>query len=77
MNFYRKVGMLLKIDFYFPFFVFFYGLVLTFILENPFFVKLAKERMPDSLYQFEKHRSLALLSLVLGGVWSLQNLWFS
>ncbi len=69
--------MISQIDFYFPFFVFFYGLVLTFVLEIPFFLKLAKQEMPVYYAQFEKHRKLAVISLYVGGLWSLQNLWFS
>ncbi|MCM2353888.1 MAG: hypothetical protein NDI63_09770 [Pseudobdellovibrio sp.] len=73
----RWVGMVSQIDFYFPFFVFFYGLVLTFVLEIPFFLKLAQEKMPEYHAQFERHRQLAVISLYVGGLWSLQNLWFS
>ena len=69
--------MITKIDFYFPFLVFFYGLVLTFVLEIPFLLKLAQKEMPYYYSQFEKHRKLAFLSVFIGGFWSLQNLWFS
>ncbi|MFN3453964.1 MAG: hypothetical protein ACK41T_03320 [Pseudobdellovibrio sp.] len=69
--------MLAQIDFYFPFFVFFYGLVLTFVLEIPFLVNLARKEMPVQHAQFERHRKLAVLSVVVGGFWSLQNIWFS
>jgi hypothetical protein len=62
--------MINQIDFYFPFFVFFYGLVLTFL-------KLAQKEMPVFHAQFEKHRKLAIISLYVGGLWSLQNMWFS
>lgn len=73
----RRVGMISQIDFYFPFLVFFYGLVLTFVLEIPYLVKLAQKEMPVYHAQFEKHRHLAIISLYVGGLWSLQNLWFS
>lgn len=76
-NFTDQRGMITKIDFYFPFLVFSYGLVLTFVLEIPFFVKLARKEMPVYHSQFEKHRKLAFLSVFIGGLWSLQNLWFS
>lgn len=69
--------MISQIDFYFPFFVFFYGLVLTFVLEIPFFLKLAQDKIPVYHAQFERHRHIALISLYVGGLWSLQNLWFS
>lgn len=65
-----------KLDYYFPFFVLFYGLVVLFVLEIPHLVALAKKEMPNQLLAFEKHRKLALISTVVGGLWSLQNLWF-
>ncbi|MFN3696093.1 MAG: hypothetical protein ACK4VO_01530 [Pseudobdellovibrio sp.] len=69
--------MLAQLDFYFPFFVFFYGLMITFVLEIPYFVELARKEMPYYHTQFEKHRKLAFLSVFVGGLWSLQQLWFS
>jgi hypothetical protein len=68
--------MILKLDYYFPFVVFFYGLVVLFVLEIPYLVALAKKEMPAQLEIFEKHRKLAVTSLVVGGLWSLQNIWF-
>lgn len=73
--------MVSQLDYYFPFFVFFYGLVLTFVLEIPFFLKLAQKELPafydNYCLQLQKHRKLAVFSLYVGGLWSLQNLWFS
>lgn len=65
------------LDFYFPFIVFFYGLAINFVLEIPYLVALAQKRMPVRLAAFERHRKIALLSLYVGGFWSLQNLWLS
>lgn len=66
-----------KLDFYFPFFVFFYGLVVVFILENKYFTELAKNRMPNQYVQFLQHQKIAWFSVYAGGLWSIQNLWFS
>ena len=66
-----------ELDFYFPFIVFFYGLVINFVLEIPHFVALAQKRMPSQYATFEKHRKIAVLSLYVGGLWSLQNIWLS
>ena len=63
------------LDFYFPFVVFFYGLVINFVLEIPHLVALAKKRMPSQYESFERHRKIAVLSLYVGGLWSLQNIW--
>lgn len=65
------------LDYYFPFIVFFYGLVINFVLEIPHLVALAKKEMPNYYSNFEKHRKIALVSLYVGGLWSLQNLWLS
>jgi len=65
------------LDFYFPFLVFFYGLLMNFVLEVPYLAQLAKKEMPSQYATFEKHRKIALFSLYAGGLWSLQNLWFS
>jgi hypothetical protein len=65
-----------ELDYYFPFLVFFYGLVILFVLEIPHLVALAKKEMPAHLEAFEKHRKLAVVSIWVGGLWSLQNIWF-
>jgi hypothetical protein len=69
-----------KLDFIFPFFVFFYGILITFVLETKFAQRVAKARnisLSDGVFaQLEAHRGFALISIVVGGLWSLQNLWF-
>ncbi len=65
------------LDYYFPFIVFIYGLVINFVLEIPHLVALAKKQMPSQYATFERHRKIAVLSLYVGGLWSLQNLWLS
>ena len=65
------------LDFYFPFLVFFYGLAINFILEIPYLVALARKEMPSHYATLEKHRKIAVFSLYVGGLWSLQNIWFS
>ena len=66
-----------EIDMIFPFVVFAYGFVMTFVLHTPLFMEIADRRVPIQLIQqFKAHRILGLLSLVVGGLWSLQNLWF-
>ena len=72
----RYQNMILKLDYYFPFIVFFCGLVILFVLETPHLIAIAKKEMPKQLVEFEKHRKIAFLSVVVGGFWSLQNLWF-
>lgn len=65
-----------KLDYAFPFIVFFYGALMTFILYHPFFVQLAEDRLPGPmLIQIRSHRGLALICLTVGSLWSTQNLW--
>lgn len=67
-----------QIDLIFPYFVFAYGALLTFVLNMPVLMRIAEERMaPEMLGPMKAHRGLALICLVVGGLWSLQNLWIS
>jgi len=70
------------LDFIFPFFVFFYGLLLVFVLETPALQKIATQRrnsqvLSDIYAQMQSHKWLAWTSFYVGGLWSLQNLWFA
>lgn len=65
-----------KLDFIFPFVVLAYGFLVTFVLSLPALVQIAEQRLPEPLLkQLMGHRFLAMICLVVGGVWSLQNLW--
>lgn len=65
------------LDLLFPYFVFAYGALVTLVLNIPFLVELAEHRLPSELgRQLLAHRWLALVCLVVGALWSLQNLWF-
>jgi hypothetical protein len=66
-----------QLDHIFPFIIFGYGLIMTVVLNSELFLKLAEERLPRSVYlNFLSHRFLGLICLILGSLWSLQNLWF-
>lgn len=65
-----------ELDFYFPFIVFSYGAVMTFVLANPVLMKIARERLPEPhLSRFTSHQTLGWICVAVGGLWSLQNLW--
>ncbi len=67
-----------ELDFIFPFIVFGYGVLMTLAMNHPRLVRLADEKFPQGLVdQMRGHRFLGVLCLVLGGLWSLQNLWFT
>jgi len=49
---------------------------MTFVLNTPALVELAETRLPYAVnQQIKGHRGLALICLVAGGLWSLQNIW--
>ena len=72
-----------KIDFYFPFFVLAYGFIMCMVLYSPLVSGGLQERLkesgfelPRALYvQIKSHRVLGLICLIVGALWSLQNLW--
>ena len=62
-----------ELDYYFPFVVMTYGLLVTW-LANVKWAQDAMERLPVDLQeQFKGHQGLALVSLLVGSIWSLQN----
>lgn len=65
------------LDSIFPFFVFFYGLVVLFVLENPYLRRIGSQAIGSYYEQLSSHRILAWVSFFVGGLWSVQNLLFS
>jgi len=66
-----------ELDFLFPFLVFFYGVLMTFTLNSPRLMRLAEQKFTaELLTQMKMHRTLGVISLILGAAWSLQNLWY-
>lgn len=66
-----------KLDFIFPFFMFFYGLMVVLVLENPALVRLGEEKLGTLYQNLAKHKTLGWLCFFLGGLWSAQNVWHS
>lgn len=65
-----------ELDFIFPFVVLTYGVLMTFVLNSPQLMKIAQERFPTQLVQqMNMHRGLGIVCLVVGALWSLQNIW--
>ncbi len=63
-----------ELDYLFPFIVFSYGVVITFVFQSGL-VSLGKGRIPEAfLQQMQSNRILGLVCLFVGGLWSLQNL---
>jgi len=65
-----------QLDFYFPFIVFFYGFLGVVVVETPVLAELAQKQMPVQWQGLTQRRNLAWISFFVGGLWSLQNLWF-
>ena len=67
-----------ELDFIFPFVVFGYGALMTFVLHMPMLMEIAEQRFPQQLLsQMKAHRNLAVVCLFIGFIWSLQNIWQS
>ena len=66
-----------KLDFIFPFVVFFYGLLVVAVLENPYLIKIGQERMGTRFQRLTRHKSLAWVCFFVGGFWATQNIWYS
>lgn len=67
-----------ELDYWFPFIVAGYGLIMTFTLFHPKLVQLAEERLPyETLVAFKAKKGLALICLSVGSLWALQNIWLS
>jgi len=66
-----------KLDFFFPFVVFFYGLLLLLVLENPALVKIGEERLGAAFQQLSRHKGLAWICFFIGGLWSIQNVYLT
>lgn len=47
------------------------------VLETPALIKLGRERMADAYQQLLRHRPLAWVCFFVGGLWSVQNIWYS
>lgn len=73
----RKEGMTYQeLDFIFPFVVFAYGAVMTFVTNSKFLMEIAEKRFTPELHQqFNGHRNMGIVCLFVGALWSLQNLW--
>jgi hypothetical protein len=66
-----------QLDYYFPFFIFFYGFLVVLVLETPALARIGRERMSDAWQGLNQRKGLAWFSMFLGGLWSLQNLWLT
>lgn len=77
-----------QVDFFFPFFVFFYGILMIFVQEIPFFTRMAQSlqtqartelqmKHAEVLTQISARKTLAWTCFFVGGLWSLQNILIS
>jgi len=67
---------LVFLDFIFPFFVLAYGALITFVLNVPALEKLSQQKLNQHMHnQLQLHRGIAMVCLVVGALWSLQNIW--
>ena len=79
-----KIMPLAKLDFIFPFIVFFYGVLVVFVTEVGLTKIILNKslNLPSAVLQknfnerLEAHKPLAWVCFWVGGLWSLQNLFF-
>lgn len=73
----EKVFMNTQLDFYFPYFVLSYGLIMVLATGLPQLQKKAAETLdPELLQWFQSHKLLGQVCFWVGGLWSLQRLFF-
>lgn len=70
-----------QLDFYFPFFVFFYGILMIFMLDNPRFLRLqsqfGKNAFGDRIALAQRGAGFIWFLVIFSGLWAAQNLAFS
>ena len=70
-----------QLDFYFPFFVFFYGILMIFMMDNPAFQRLqqkfGRSLLSGSFQGFQRPVKFLWGLVVLSGFWAAQNLLIS
>ena len=67
-----------KIDHAFPLIVFIYGGLLLVVLNMKVTRELGEKIVPKEAWnRLKSHSSFAWLSFFVGGLWVLENLWFS
>lgn len=67
-----------QLDAAFPYVCFFYGAVMTLALNSVWLSRIADTRLsPALVHQWRAHKGLAMISLFVGALWILQNLWLA
>jgi hypothetical protein len=65
-----------QLDRIFPYVCFAYGVLMTFAMNSPWLARIADERLPLPVQErWRANRGLALVCMVVGAAWILQNLW--
>ena len=72
---FMPISFLHSFDAIFPYFVFFYGAFITFVLEIPVIRDLAAKQETYAFQQLLMRREFALTCLIVGCLWTLQNMW--
>lgn len=67
---------LAQLDLLFPFFVFGYGAIMCLVTSLPILFARAEGKVPQFMIdRLRAHEPLGWVCFVVGGLWSLQNLW--
>lgn len=74
-----------QLDFYFPFFVFFYGILMIFMVDNPTFLRLQRQyqgnlfggRFANLSTLGRREAKFLWFVVIFSGLWAAQNLLIS
>jgi hypothetical protein len=62
-----------QLDFYFPFFVFFYGVLILFMVDFPAFERMRERFVLPAIWDNPSGRKMLYVMTLFSGLWSLQN----
>ncbi len=66
-----------QLDFYFPFLMFFYGILMIFVMDNPVFLRLHHSFTGGVFGQARREAKFLWVLVIVSGFWALQNLLIS
>lgn len=62
-----------QLDFYFPFLVFFYGVLILFMVDFPAFQRIRQRLVLPAIWDNPSGKKLLYFMTIFCGLWSLQN----
>lgn len=66
-----------QLDFYFPFIMFFYGILMIFVMDNPVFVRLQSQFSGGAFGHVRRKAKFIWTLVIFSGLWAAQNLFIT